>query len=563
MTRWVKLAALVLIVGGLLAYFHQYLHPWTPAAPYSPPIVSETGAGKIVLVPLDGRPPCRQFVIEAGKIRGYTVITPPSELQDYYSQPGDTKAMQSWLIEQGTDADAVIVSVDQLLYGGLLAAREKESTEGERTALLSTLRRFHAMHPNVPVYAFSILPRQTPQDTIDGYEEKRALLKYSRLMGRKGMGLPVDEAELASVESEISAESMQKYLHHFDENEALNRELIALAREGVLQMLVLGQDDGERYSIPNLEKKRLQEAIGSESTAKHPVILTHGADEIALTLLARIDSDRTGFRPAVYPVYNHPSTREAILPFMAVSTERTAQEKIALIGGKLASTPEDADLILYLSAGDNETDTVSRRSANVREIREAVNDGQNIALVDLSRRFVSQETLLPLLIENRIPLSALTAYAGWNTASNAVGTAVSQAELALGARRIARNNEEAAASAAANITFSENRYLEDYFYLKNTIDRVNTTLKKYGYRNTADLDLEHNARWANRMLQRDMTRQMRSFTATRAFREPFRFDAPEGPLALRVHHMTFDTSYPWPRTFEIYLQTQPFFERQP
>ena len=92
MTRWVKLAALVLIVGGLLAYFHQYLHPWTPAAPYSPPIVSETGAGKIVLVPLDGRPPCRQFVIEAGKIRGYTVITPPSELQDYYSQPGDTQS---------------------------------------------------------------------------------------------------------------------------------------------------------------------------------------------------------------------------------------------------------------------------------------------------------------------------------------------------------------------------------------------------------------------------------------------------------------------------------------
>ena len=45
------------------------------------------------------------------------------------------------------------------------------------------------------------------------------------------------------------------------------------------------------------------------------------------------------------------------------------------------------------------------------------------------------------------------------------------------------------------------------------------------------------------------------FKQTPAFRTPISVDTPDGPMRLRVREITCDTSYPWPRTFEIYLHT--------
>ena len=37
---------------------------------------------KLILVPLDTRPPCQKMVIEAGKMAGVEIIVPPSEIMD-------------------------------------------------------------------------------------------------------------------------------------------------------------------------------------------------------------------------------------------------------------------------------------------------------------------------------------------------------------------------------------------------------------------------------------------------------------------------------------------------
>lgn len=512
----------------------------------------------ILLIPLDGRPPCKQFVIDSGAIAGFNVTTPPGELQDYYSAPGDTAGMRKWLQENIPQNQAALISIDQLLYGGLLAAREKEATPAQLDDLVNFLRQLHADNPAVPLLAFSILPRQTPQDTIDGYQERKDLLAYSRLKGRQAAGLSIDEQELARLESAIPPESMEKYLAHFQENEELNKKLIALVNEGVLSQLVLGQDDGEEYSIPNIEKKHLKDYITSENLPSEKVILTHGADEIALTMMAAFQNEQTGFCPQIYLAYNHKSTPETVMPYMAIDNQETVREKIALIGGKETDNMDDADYILYLSANDYEKDTVSRRHANAQELKKLTDAGKNIALVDLSKHFTAQETLLPLLLDSDYPLNALNAYAGWNTASNAIGTAIASASLYTSAQQTAQSHEEAMSIAASNIKFLHNRILEDYFYLKEDIDTINHTLKKAGYQNTADLDLEHNWRWANHMLQESMQKHLAAYKQTKAVKTPAHFHTPQGNFTLTVNELTIELSYPWPRTFEIYLESMPY-----
>ena len=555
-------ALLILVLVPLLALglwnLRALRHPaGTPVSP------QETTAHHVILVPLDGRPPCRQFVIDAGRIGGTEVVTPPHELQDYYSQPGDTKAMRRWLLEEvakGT-TNAVFLSVDQLLYGGLLTAREKQATPAEVEEFLAFLRELHEANPAVPIYAFSILPRLTPQDTIDGYDERRDIMAYSRLAGRQAAGLPVDETKLAALKAKIPPASLERYLAHFRENATLNERLIDLTHEGTLTRLVLGQDDGEEYGIPNIEKYALLDYIKSLGLSDRQVFLTHGADEIALSLLAAWHNEQTGYAPKIFVAYNDPGARDRVMPYMAVSTGVCTEEKIRLTGGSLAASPEEADFTLLVSTNDTDKDTLWSRGACVRLLEDNLAKGQPTALVDLSKHFNADETVLPQLIAAAFPVNHLLAYAGWNTTSNAIGTAVAQACLYRSSLPDVRDDDQAIGLAAAQVRFLENRILEDYFYLKEDIDIINGTLKKAGYTNTADLDLDRNYRWANMMLRASMTRHLRVYRQTDAFRAPFPVDAPSGTIWLQLHDLQADMSFPWPRTFEIYLETTPFFER--
>ena len=556
----------VLLLTVLLGYWHLgRLQGDLPAATDTGQPATATAilpedidpAGKILLLPLDGRPPCRQMVISAGRITGTEIRVPPQEVLDYYSQPGDTAGTRAWLRENIAGAKAAIISIDQLLYGGLLAAREKTASQEDTAALLAFLRELHTANPEVPLYVFSILPRLMPQDTIDGYQERKDLIAYSRLVGRQAAGQEADEQEIARLRDRIPPESLRKYLHRFQENERLNQQLIDLAGEGTIKRLVLGQDDGEAYSIPNIEKSALTGYIAAQGLTGQQVFLTHGADEIALTFLAEIEMQRTGKHPRVYIDASSHWAREHYLPYMAISSGACAREKLELLGITPAETPEEADCVLYLSVNDHEADTLGSRADSVRRLQAYHSQGKPVALVDLSQHFRAEEALLPQLIAADFPLNSLAAYAGWNTASNSIGTALAEAVLCLSAQDTCRSKDSLSALAQARTDFLQGRLLEDYYYLKAEIDIVNRALHKAGYHNTADLDLEHNYRYANAMLQKGLARHAAMLASTRAARAPFTLSCSAGSVTLQQRRLHFDASFPWPRTFEIYLQAQP------
>ena len=421
----------------------------------------------------------------------------------------------------------------------------------------------HTAHPTVPLHAFYILPRAIPQDGIEGWRERRALLAYARFLGRAGVGLPVDVDEMERLRGEFPPDDLEKYLAHFDESTALASMLIELTEEGVLTRLVLGQDDGEEYSVGNLKKMELATLLTKKNIAQEWAMIVHGADEIALTMLARMAVDdlcaHGGAAPRVALRYARADMADMIFPFMAVSNDVTAREKIAMLGASLAEDGEHNDLTLVLSAGDNAMDTLGTRAPAATVVKDMLAVGTPVALVDLSRHFHTEETLLPILVEKNVPVNALTAYAGWNTASNAIGTALAEAVLYHCAMQKAPNKEERERSTYANLAFLTGRIAEDEFYLKETIDRVNDTLRTAGYRNTADLDLTRNWRWANDLLTNDLNRRVKSYESTAAFRTPF----VQNDMRLRVMQSNITAYYPWLRTFEIRLEAQPYTEISP
>lgn len=508
---------------------------------------------KLILIPLDTRPPCQKMVIDAGKMAGVQIITPPSEIMDYYTRQGDTKEIQRWLMDNIDKSDGVIVSIDQLLHGGLLASRESGTKQDESQTLLKFMRDLKIKAKDKPIYVFNVLPRITPPPTLESDSKK--MIKISRLIDEISIFANEDDIKLlADLKEDIKQEDLDIYLDLFRRNTALNKELINLAKEGIITKLVIGQDDGEDFGIPNMEKKSLVNYVHSLGISDDVVMITKGADEVALSLLANFVQTKTNYRPKVYVEYNDEKAMRTVMPFMAGSVGSTVEEKLVMANAKKVNSPQEAGLILYVFIGDDENISTQRQSA--LKIKKYLEQGKKVALVDLSKHFSASEVLFPMLLKENVPINELTSYAGWNTASNSIGTALANAIIYKAIRPTFNTTNDMLAVEYNRLNINYERFMEDYYYLKEVIDVINITLRNHGYENVNDLDMEHNYIWMNDLLQLDMQRRANQLNYSKAFKMPFKVQTPEGIYDLTIRNLQVDVFYPWPRTFEVYLDVR-------
>ncbi|MBL8189936.1 MAG: DUF4127 family protein, partial [Acidobacteria bacterium] len=83
-------------------------------------------AGYITLLPIDDRPAVGQFAQMIGAVADHKVSVPPKELLGRFTTPGDIARIEQWLKSQDySKTDALIVSVDMLAYGGLVASHSQ------------------------------------------------------------------------------------------------------------------------------------------------------------------------------------------------------------------------------------------------------------------------------------------------------------------------------------------------------------------------------------------------------------------------------------------------------
>lgn len=78
---------------------------------------------KIAYIPLDNRPCNYDFILKAAKIKGIDIITPTEEKLGKFTTHGDVEYIRKWLMNL-RNVDYLILSIDMLAYGGLIASRE-------------------------------------------------------------------------------------------------------------------------------------------------------------------------------------------------------------------------------------------------------------------------------------------------------------------------------------------------------------------------------------------------------------------------------------------------------
>lgn len=497
----------------------------------------------ILLLPLDSRPVCSTMVQKLGALAGLNVILPPKACLDNYRTPSDRQKLLQWLQTNQPKYDYSIISADNLLHGGLLAARMNTATPSEEDELLEQLpiTRQQAI--------FSVIPRLLVSDQLlpDRWYQYQ-LMRYSQLADMVRItGSFALTQELRRTEAKIPPKVLEKYRSRYQQSDRFNLGLLKLATDD--RRITFGQDDASPIGLPHASAVKLQSSIAAQKLQQQAQ-LTYGADEIASLLLVRYYLQQSNWQPKVYLHYSSPKAEGADMPYMAVCVGAALRNQLKLIGASEVSTPDSADLICYVNCGNDDFRPSAKQA---QELQQMLDQDYKVALIDSSTNFEAEELLLPQLLANNVPINKLAAYAAWNTFSNSSGTALAQGLLFCGRLRqlqtAGADPERLAALFAANLNFTAERILEDYYYQKLVHPQLRQTLEAFGT-NPVELDSEDKTA-TEQYIQGKLSLQAYKLLHDNLGRTPF---YQQNGQSYYLRDLSVGAKLPWARIFEVELQ---------
>jgi len=191
-----------------------------------------------------------------------------------------------------------------------------------------------------------------------------------------------------------------------------------------------------------MDQEIVREKITNE-LLQDQVIMYPGADEVAMTLLTRVINNINGRTPNIYIKYASIHAPYIIPAYEDRSLGETLKYQIMAAGCIQTESPAEADLILAVSAPANEMLEASAQPVknqnycverNLTEfvlfIEEQLKKGKAVTIGDNGFANGADLELIALLNKRNL-LMKVAGYAGWNTSSNTLGTAISQGVLYL------------------------------------------------------------------------------------------------------------------------------------
>ncbi|MFM7531649.1 MAG: DUF4127 family protein, partial [Rubrivivax sp.] len=76
--------------------------------------------GRLLALPLDARPVVREQVVQLVAAAGWELVVPPVPMLGHLRQGADREALARWITQQAPGVSGFVLSLDMLLYGGLV-----------------------------------------------------------------------------------------------------------------------------------------------------------------------------------------------------------------------------------------------------------------------------------------------------------------------------------------------------------------------------------------------------------------------------------------------------------
>jgi hypothetical protein len=406
------------------------------------------GTMNIVYVPVDERPCNTEVVQRIAASSGMVNFSMPDKgLLGYKKKAADTGALWNWLKGAVVGADALILSIDMLIYGGLLPSRLHELTEDDFNQFMTKMRTLRTEHPELPIYAFNMIMR-TPKysssdEEPDYYEHWGSELFQRAYLQDKGRREKLDDEEKSRL-LELEARLPQAYIDDYETrrnyNRIVNAGMLELTAEGVITFLSIPQDDSAEFGYTAMDQ---QHVVALRDTLKlaRKVHMYPGADEAGATLLARAFNEWTHTQPKIYPIWSSTLGPQLIPMYEDRPFAESLKAHVLAAGCRLVESAEQADLILAYNVPGRvmqeswEQDRKDLTYTSFRnllvfvdQMKEAVLLGKKVVVADSAYANGGDRELVKVLDEEGV-LDSLVSYKAWNTNCNTLGTSISQGVL--------------------------------------------------------------------------------------------------------------------------------------
>lgn len=396
---------------------------------------------KVVLLPLDERPCNFEYPGFLYKNSELNIVRP--EVLGDKKKPADLEQVAAFLEKECEDADYAVLALDTLLYGGLIPSRLHHFSEKEVSERLELLRKIKEKNPGLKIFAFQCIMRcpkySSSDEEPDYYEECGAQIhKLGAILHKEQLG--VEDEDTASKE-EVLAGIMEGALEDFcgrrEFNLKQNLAVLQMARDGIVDFLIIPQDDSAPFGYTAIDQKAVRARI-DELELTEQVYVYPGADEIELTLLSRVFNDWKEKTPRVFVRYASVGAPFVIPLYEDRPLGETLKYHLMAAGCVQSFSDSDADFILALSApAENMQEAamqpVEERAYTVtRTLPEFVygieqDIKRNIPVTIGDNAYANGgETQLLAMLNRKNLLFKLAGYAGWNTSSNTIGTAIAE-----------------------------------------------------------------------------------------------------------------------------------------
>ncbi|SHO43062.1 DUF4127 family protein [Anaerocolumna xylanovorans] len=437
---------------------------------------------KIVLLPLDERPCNYSFPYRLFEHEDIDIVRP--ENLGHKKEPADVLTVAEFLKKECKDADGLVLSVDMLLYGGLVPSRihdrELEKLK-EQAAVIKSLKK---ENPKLIIYAFQVIMRcpdySSDDEEPDYYEQYGKMIHLAgEIVHKSRLGL-CDGGELDHILSRIDCDKLNDYVARRERNRELNYTLINYVGQGYVDALVIPQDDSAPYGYAAIDQEEVRARIDSEGLSDR-ILMYPGADEVALTLMARMINTIKEKKPKVYVKYASEGSKAVIPIYEGNTLENTIKYHILSAGCQLTDSYENSDIILAITAPAYKIEEATEQPClakgycadrNLPElidfIRNRVAEGKIVTIGDNAYGNGGELLLIRLLNQNRL-LDRIAGYAGWNTSANTLGTSIAEGV-----------DYYHYGSTKKHMDFLVERYIEDAGYCSVVRKNVTEDLESYG-----------------------------------------------------------------------------------
>jgi hypothetical protein len=511
-------------------------------------------SSRVVIVPLDDRPATTQFAEIIGQIGNAEVIMPPRALLGTFISAGNSEQIAKWLLAQDySNVDAVVLSADMLAYGGFMNSRFSAVPLDAALRRLEVIKELKRKNPRLTIYAFNVVRRVAMSATRANRPFRDKIARWAILADETAQK-PAEtklKEEFERLGREIPPAEIEDYLAVRRRNLQVNYAMLDLAKAGVVDKLLLLQDDAHQFGLHRLDQQALRERINKLGLSEERVGLYNGADEGASVLLSRAVLRKANLKPRVRVVYSSEAGRSHLGDFEDQPIETSVRRQIETSGAEIANDAETADYTLYVNAPrQTETEFQTFLEKLVSDVR----SNRKVAIADVLYRVwgAGDARIVERLGREKL-IDRVIGYASWGTPGNALGTVVPQANLYVFARkRLFNNSEVAKKSEAAQIKFLFHRWLGDYGY--HTL--VRPVVNKYA-RQELKIEVDEFDPAAYEKFNQIVVERMTPITEQffdRHFKNRFYQtgkNANEGIVLREMQNL--EIRLPWVRTFEVFM----------